>query len=200
MRLTAIGHFNIIGFELLKNVLSDRGLEIEDFKQFKSVFSGHYHIKNKKVNVDYLGSPFYLTWHDYNRPKGFHFWDFNTLEFIENTYKVYVQLDYTKNFDFNLIKDKISKIYVKEKDRNTKYYEKFLTDIVNVPVIDYTIFEETKEISFVENDKGEDENMDTFENILKFTDSFEVPSNISKDLLTKQMIKLYKEVEMNDHI
>ena len=35
------------------------------YKDFKQVFSGHYHHKSSRGNITYLGNPYQMFWNDY---------------------------------------------------------------------------------------------------------------------------------------
>ena len=79
------GHLEINGFEIIKGHFSENHkLNNEDFKI--PVFSGHYHLKNKNNNVYYIGTPYQLTWGDFDTQKGFYDFDVenNKIKFIEN--------------------------------------------------------------------------------------------------------------------
>jgi DNA repair exonuclease SbcCD nuclease subunit len=81
-----MGHFEINGFEVVKNTVMKSGLNQESFKAFGDVFSGHFHIRAKQGNIQYLGCPFELTWNDYNTKKGITVYDTKKRKatFIEN--------------------------------------------------------------------------------------------------------------------
>lgn len=81
------GHFEVNQFEIIPSVYEQKGLPIEAFKNFKYVYSGHFHIRNTIQNVNYLGSPYEITWNDYGNSKGITLIDISTFksEFIENT-------------------------------------------------------------------------------------------------------------------
>ena len=80
------GHFEIKNFNISKDKPSKRGFDISEFDKCKMVLSGHYHIKDQKHNITYLGNPFQKDWGDFNLEKGFHVLKDNfELEFIPNT-------------------------------------------------------------------------------------------------------------------
>lgn len=82
-----LGHFEIKGFEISKGQFDDFGLEKGKFKNFKRVFTGHYHLRNTMNQISYLGCPYQITWGDYGDSKGIHIYDIDEgkTEFIENT-------------------------------------------------------------------------------------------------------------------
>jgi calcineurin-like phosphoesterase family protein len=74
MHLTSVGHRN-----------SDK-IDVEDFKSFKRVFSGHIHIRQVNTNFEFIGSNFQMDRNDYGDQKGITVLDTNTeeTEFIPN--------------------------------------------------------------------------------------------------------------------
>jgi DNA repair exonuclease SbcCD nuclease subunit len=77
-----LGHFEIKGFEMQRGFPSEHGVEQGTFKNFKRVFSGHFHIRNTSLDqkISYLGCPYQLTWGDYGDDKGVHVYDVDTNE------------------------------------------------------------------------------------------------------------------------
>lgn len=82
-----LGHFSINGFEVIKGVVEEKGIKQEDFNAFKSVFSGHFHIRNKIGNIQYLGCPYEITWNDAGDEKGVTVFDTHdhSVVFYKNT-------------------------------------------------------------------------------------------------------------------
>lgn len=74
MHLTSVGHRN-----------SDK-IDIEDFTQFRRVFSGHIHIRQVNKNFEFIGSNFQMDRNDYGDQKGITILDTNTgeTEFVPN--------------------------------------------------------------------------------------------------------------------
>lgn len=85
-------HFELLGFDLNRYVISQGGLNPElVLNNFKRTFTGHYHKPSKKTKGDnyiqYLGCPYHLTRNDIGDEKGFYILDLETdeYEFIKNT-------------------------------------------------------------------------------------------------------------------
>jgi DNA repair exonuclease SbcCD nuclease subunit len=105
-----LGHFEIRHFAMVKGHMNEDAKLTTDFftnnTAVKNVFSGHYHLKDTKGLVKYLGTPWQLNWSDYDTEKGFYIWDeLDTLEFIPNTSsKKYIKIKYndSKNTDKNV--------------------------------------------------------------------------------------------------
>lgn len=55
------GHFDIIGFKLNANRVSNEGLSTDMFPTDIPIYTGHYHTPQKHGNIRYLGSPYQLT-------------------------------------------------------------------------------------------------------------------------------------------
>lgn len=74
MHLSSVAHRN-------KNKI-----EVDEFKKYKRVFSGHIHIRQVKKNFEFIGSPYQMDRNDYNDKKGFTILDLEKGEtkFIEN--------------------------------------------------------------------------------------------------------------------
>jgi len=65
------GHFEIAGFEMDKGNICDQGLDKNSLSKYDVVLSGHFHHKSSDGNITYVGTPYEMTWADYNDPKGF---------------------------------------------------------------------------------------------------------------------------------
>ena len=91
-----MGHLELNGFEAHPGHVMMNGMDSALFKKFKKVFSGHYHMKSKKGNVNYLGNPYQLYWNDYECKRGFHVFDTETLKttFYRNPYNMFHKLYY----------------------------------------------------------------------------------------------------------
>ena len=74
MHLTSVGHRN-----------GDK-IDVDDFKNFKRVFSGHIHIRQVDKNFEFIGSNFQMDRNDYGDQKGITILDIDTgeTEFIAN--------------------------------------------------------------------------------------------------------------------
>ncbi len=53
----AMGHLELQGFRVNRSIVMEHGLEANLFKNFKKVFSGHYHTRSNNGTVFYLGNP-----------------------------------------------------------------------------------------------------------------------------------------------
>lgn len=90
------GHFEIAGFEMHKGQVAESGMSSDLFDKFHKVLSGHFHTRSHKRNIYYVGSPFEMTWSDFNDPRGFHYFntDSGDLEFIKNPESMFFKIEY----------------------------------------------------------------------------------------------------------
>ena len=158
-----LGHLELSGFEFHRGQVSKEGFDPSLFKKFDHVFSGHYHHRSTRGNITYLGTPYEMTWHDYNDPKGFHIFDTGTfnLEFIENPIKLFIRLEYddTKDIDFNQLssmdlKNKFIKLIVTNK---TDYYkfDQYVQILYQKECADINIIENLNDMLSSINSDGE---------------------------------------------
>jgi len=71
-------HLDIVGAMQNSNSVSKKGYNIELFKNFKRVYTGHYHSPSKIKNVTYIGSLFQLNFSNINEDHGFIVFDSQT--------------------------------------------------------------------------------------------------------------------------
>jgi DNA repair exonuclease SbcCD nuclease subunit len=89
-----VGHFEFAGFKHYKNSpLAEHGMDSLILKDFKAVWSGHFHHPSSNRNVQYLGSPFYLNWQDVGDDRGFWLFD-GKLHYQKNEYCLFVKIAY----------------------------------------------------------------------------------------------------------
>lgn len=86
--LYLMGHFDIAGCSLSENFSDSHGeFSVKDFKKFKGVYSGHFHMPSKIDNITYIGSVMPFTFHDVDSKRGFYICSFSEedqyTEFIE---------------------------------------------------------------------------------------------------------------------
>jgi DNA repair exonuclease SbcCD nuclease subunit len=82
-----LGHLEINGFATSEHyIYNGSKLNIDFFKKFKKVYTGHFHVPSEIGNIKYLGAPFQMNFGDVGGYRGFHILDENdNLEFIEFT-------------------------------------------------------------------------------------------------------------------
>ena len=190
------GHLECDGFEVTPGMKFDGGFKISDFKNFKRVWSGHFHHKSKHGNVQYLGNPYQMFWNDYKDTRGFHIYDTESdkLKFVRNPYEIFDKIfyddtstDYNKQ-DVSSYKDKFIKIVVNEK-RNYQMFETLVDRLYNVGVHDVKIIEtlvDTEDLDDIELNVK-----DTLTLLSEYIDEIELA--VDKTDLKKLMQSLYIE-------
>lgn len=86
LSLYCIGHFELNGFNFDKvrvAQVSEERVTKQMLKNYKKVFSGHYHIRSEKDNILYVGTPHQLTWIDEGVEKYIYILDDITGDLIE---------------------------------------------------------------------------------------------------------------------
>lgn len=131
------GHFEIGGFEMHKGQVAHDGLPTDIFDKFNHVFSGHFHTRSTKGNITYLGSPFELTWSDFDDVRGYHFFDTDTgsIEFVQRKgLNMFIRIEYTDDEQtYEPIEDVTNcfvKLFVYDNKSKTKLAQ-FITDLEN---------------------------------------------------------------------
>ena len=185
-----MGHLELNGFVATAGHIMDHGMDIDPFKKFKKVYSGHYHTRSNVGNIYYLGNPYEMFWNDCEDTRGFTIFDTKTLEQmpINNPYRLFYKVYYDdhnyKLFNTKELKNKIVKLIVRKKT-DQKQFEKFIdklysTGILELKIIENYVLHENED--FVAE---EDENtMSTLNRYIDDSD-FECDKNIIKGILQK---------------
>ena len=190
------GHLECDGFEVTPGMKFEGGFKVSQFKNFKRVWSGHFHHKSKHGNVQYLGNPYQMFWNDYKDRRGFHIYDTESdrLKFVENPFEIFdkifyddASVDYNKQ-DVSSYKDKFIKLIVEEK-RDYQMFETLVDRLYNVGAHDVKIVE-----TLVDTDNVEDadlETKDTMTLLNEYIDEVEIA--VDKTELKSLMRTLYIE-------
>ena len=190
------GHLECDGFEVTPGMKFDGGFKVSDFKNFNRVWSGHFHHRSKRGNVQYLGNPYQMFWNDYKDTRGFHIYDTETdrLRFVENPFEIFEKLYYNDiESDYNQhsvsdYRDKFIKLIVEEK-RDYQMFETLVDRLYNVGAHDVKIVE-----TLVDADNIEDadlETKDTMTLLNEYIDEVEIA--VDKSELKSLMRTLYIE-------
>lgn len=190
------GHFEIAGFPMYKGMVGHHGLSHEMFAKYERVLSGHYHTRSKQENIEYIGTPYEMTWQDYNDPRGFCVFDTETreLEFIRNPYTIHEKITYDdKNQDPDAsivdIKDKYVKIAVVNKSDLYKF-DQFINELYTKDAHEIKIIEDFSE--FNDGEISTEINIeDTMSILSNYVDSVETDEN--KEELKSVLKELYLE-------
>lgn len=196
-----VGHFEFANFEMHQGQTNVEGLDHKQFKRFDTIFSGHYHTRSKKDNIQYIGTPYEMTWIDYDDPKGFHVLDLKThdLEFIKNKFSLFNKLyyndkdkglDYFKGFDLSNIENTYVKVIVVSKT-DPYQFDRLLDRLYQIPLVDLKIVEDMSELN---SDSVSDDEL-IFEDTKTLIESYidESDFELDKDKLKTMMKTLYTE-------
>jgi DNA repair exonuclease SbcCD nuclease subunit len=183
----AMGHLELQGFRVNRQLIMEHGLESKLFEKFDRVYSGHYHTRSNNGKVFYLGNPYEMYWTDVNDTRGFHIFDTETLEHtpINNPYKLFYNIYYEDTpyqlFDTTEYENKIVKVIVRKKSK-PKDFEKFIDKLYTAGIQDLKIVEN---FDIQENEDFEiDEEENTMSILNRYIDEaeFEFDKNIIKGI------------------
>ena len=191
------GHLEIDGFEVTPGMTFDHGgFDPSVFKRFDRVWSGHFHHRSKKGNIQYLGNPYQMFWNDYKDQRGFHIYDTETnrLQFVKNPFEIFdkiyyndIDKDYNK-VDTSYYTNKYIKIIVEEK-RDYQMFETLVDRLYNSGSHDVKIVE-----TLVSEDDKEDLDISTKDTLTLLNEYIdEVEMTVDKTSLKNLMRTLYIE-------
>ena len=198
---TMVSHLEVVGFDMHGGHFSESGFDKSQFKKFDTIFSGHYHKKSDDGQIYYLGTPYQMTWSDYNCPKGFHVFDTETRELtrIVNPQKIFEKIYYDdtqENYDthdVNQYKNKYIKLVVVNKNDLYKF-DKFTDRLFKADCHEVKIIEDFTDLdaNTVSDDIVEN-SQDTMTLLGKYIDDLDV--NLDKTKLKSDISKLYHEAQ-----
>jgi len=190
-----MGHLELDGFEVTPGLKMEHGMDPSVFKDFKQVFSGHYHHKSTKGNITYLGNPYQMFWNDYKDERGFHLYNpsTNRLTRIKNPYEIFKKVYYNDvdgeiNINYSEYKNTFIKVVVEEK-RDYYQFETMIDSLYAAGAHDIKVVE-----TLVGDDAIEDvdiEVKDTLTLLNEYIDEVEI--SVDKTSLKKLMRSLYIE-------
>lgn len=190
----AMGHLELQGFRVNKQIVMEHGLESKLFGKFTRVYSGHYHTRSNDGTVFYLGNPYEIYWTDVNDTRGFTIFDTETIthEHVNNPYKMFYNIYYEdtnyQTFDIREYENKIVKIVVRKKT-DTKKFEKFVDKLYSSNIAELKIIEnfDTQEPQEFEAFESED----TISILNRYIEEAEI--NLDKSIIQKMMQEIYQE-------
>jgi len=148
------GHFELVGFPMHRGMMAETGLSHNMFAKYERVLSGHYHTRSKQENIEYIGTPYEMTWQDADDPKGFSVFDTETrqLEFIQNPFTIHSKIEYNDKdvepIDLTTIeiKDKYIKLVVINKTDLYKF-DRFVNTLYEQQPYEVKIIEDLSEFN-----------------------------------------------------
>jgi len=164
------GHLELNGYNVLKNLPFEGGMNSDLFNKFYAVYSGHFHCRHSKGNIHYLGCPYQITMNDFGETRGFHVLDTDTgdLEFVANPYTIYSQIEYddTESESTNpilapekLIRGKFVRVIVHAKTK-PYLFERFIESLYSMNPHNVIIVEDLT--PDIQEDEAVDLKEDTF--------------------------------------
>ena len=189
-----MGHLELQGFKVNRQIVMDHGLESNIFDKFSIVFSGHYHTRSNTSNIFYLGNPYEMFWSDVKDKRGFHIFDTETLEktSINNPYRLFYNIYYEdtpyQTFNTTEYDSKIVKVIVRKKSDNKKF-ERFIDKLYSANVAELKIVEnfEIKDSEDFEVFESED----TLSILNRYVTDAEI--NLDKSIVQKLLQEVYQE-------
>lgn len=195
------GHLELKGFEMYKGSPNDHGFDASIFNKFDVVCSGHFHHKSSRGNIHYLGSPYEITWSDYNDPRGFHIFDTDdrSLTFIENPYKMFTKIHYDDegkkaedftSVDFKPLANSFVKVIVRNKT-NPYWFDLMMGEMEKAGVVDIQVVEDNYNLNLEDDSDIVDEAEDTVTILKKYVEQINL--SVDKNKLDLLMRNLYNE-------
>jgi DNA repair exonuclease SbcCD nuclease subunit len=197
------GHLELAGFEMHRGAVNDHGQFDNDIlSKFDVVCSGHFHHKSSRGNIHYLGTPYEMSWSDYNDPRGFHIFDTETREltFIRNPYTMFQKWFYDDTewpnfswidgFAFNEAKGCIVKVVVKNKT-NPYWFDMYIDRLEKAGAIDIQVVEDHLNLNLEDDGDIVDEAEDTLTILRNVVDG--IDTSVPKKELDFFLTTLYSE-------
>ena len=190
----AMGHLELQGFRVNKQIVMEHGLESKLFGKFTRVYSGHYHTRSNDGTVFYLGNPYEIYWTDVIDTRGFTIFDTETIthEHVNNPYKMFHNIYYEdtnyQTFDTREYENKIVKIVVRKKT-DTKKFEKFIDKLYSSNIAELKIIENFDIQEPIEFEAFESE--DTISILNRYIEEAEI--SLDKSVIQKIMQEIYQE-------
>jgi hypothetical protein len=196
-----VGHFEITGFEMYRGAVCDEGLDVSVFRRLPLVLSGHFHHKSYNNNIHYLGTPYEITWSDFNDIKGFHIYDTdtNTMEFIRNPFTMFHKILYddtsktmeqTVDIDYEMYRDCIVKLIVRSKN-NPAWFDMVIDKLEKFNVVDIQVVEDHFHLDLEADEDIVNEAEDTLTILNKYIDQTQFQGD--RQRLDTLMRDLYHE-------
>ena len=195
------GHLEVAGCLMERGMMNEHGLNIDVFKKFDVVASGHFHHRSITKNVHYLGAPYEMTWGDYADQKGFHIFDTEsrTFEFIPNPYSLFQKLFYSDegkdqkqvlDVDFEQYRGCYIKV-IKQDSSNPYWFDLFMDELHKVEPLHIQVVDDHLNLNLEDDDDIVNEAEDTVTILSKYIDT--LPDNVPKKDLDNLMRSLYNE-------
>jgi DNA repair exonuclease SbcCD nuclease subunit len=178
------GHFEIAGFEMYRGSVCDHGVKTDIFNNLKMVLSGHFHHRSQNGNIHYLGTPYEMTWSDYDDQKGFHIFDTDTKEltFIPNPHTIFHKFQYDdaeqtledfSDHGYEQYKDQMIKIIVRNKT-NPAWFDLVVDKLEKAGAIDIQVVDDHFHLDLEDDADIVNEAEDTLTILNKYVDQLQM--------------------------
>jgi len=195
------GHFEIAGFEMDRGNVCESGIDKQSLSKYDVVLTGHFHHKSTDGNITYIGTPYEMTWADWNDPKGFHIFDTETREmnFVKNTFSMFHKITYDdgkttfedwKEYDFSKLKECYVKVVVLNK-QNPFLFDHVIDSLYKAGVSDLSIVEDFTDVNVDLDQDIIDQAEDTITILSKYIDNLTL--DVEPEKLKTLMRELYVE-------
>jgi DNA repair exonuclease SbcCD nuclease subunit len=194
------GHFDIQGYDMIKGIKCEHGLDRKIFSRFEKVLSGHFHTKSEQDNIMYLGSQMEFFWNDAHDNKYFHILDTETRELtaVRNPHTLHRRIRYDDSqqdyMHYNL--DDIDNHFVKVVviNKSDSYtFDRFIDRINNRNILELKIAENFDE--FV-GESVDDESVSVDDTPTLLNSYIEaVDTDLDKDRIKVEMSNLMTEAQ-----
>ncbi len=147
--MVLFGHLELSGFQIHRGYVSEHEtLNKKHIKNYKRVYTGHYHTPSFFENINYIGTPYQITWNDYADEKKFVVLDTETLEeeIVFSKNKLFVRYTYDdtflNTFDYEGNKKRFIKLIIDDKSISNAKLDFFLQKLEtecephNISVVD----------------------------------------------------------------
>ena len=190
----AMGHLELQGFRVNKQIVMDHGHASELYSKFTKVFSGHYHTRSDDRRIYYLGNPYEMFWTDVGDRRGFTIFDTETLEHfpVDNPYNLFHVLYYNDDdpalLNPSIYENKIVKVVVRNKT-DPKKFEKYIDKLYSSNVYELKIVEN---FQIQESETFEiEESEDTFSILDRYIEESE--TELDKSIIQNLIREIYQE-------
>jgi len=195
------GHFEIAGFEMDRGNVCESGIDKQSLSKYDVVLTGHFHHKSTDGNITYIGTPYEMTWADWNDPKGFHIFDTETREmnFVKNSFSMFHKITYDdgkttfedwKEYDFSKLKECYVKVVVLNK-QNPFLFDHVIDSLYKAGVSDLSIVEDFTDVNVDLDQDIIDQAEDTITILSKYIDNLTL--DVEPEKLKTLMRELYVE-------
>lgn len=196
------GHLELAGFEMYRGAFNDHGMSADLFRKFDIVATGHYHHKSSRGNIHYLGTPYEMTWSDFQDTRGFHILDTETreMEFIQNPNRMFNKIHYSDqdksmddvlDIDLDMYQNTFVKVIVQNKN-NPYWFDLFIDRLEKNGVVDLQVVEDHFNLNLEDDEDIVNEAEDTLTILRKVVEQVDSGS-VPKKELDNFLSSLYTE-------